>query len=247
MTWQRKVALLLILIGVLVVVAACADPRPILRLPAPTPIGREVGPTPTLVPALAAAAGEEVAEAPAGGGEALPTPPARPVAAEGEAIYTQNCVACHGQDGTGVVQGAPDFTDPTFWRERPLAELFLTVTNGKGAMPAWKGTLDEQQRWNVLMYEYDHAVSPEVLARGKEIFAQNCAACHGEDGTGVVQGTPDFTDPAYMATVSMAEQFEVVTNGRGAMPPWGNQLSEDDRWAVLTYIRTFAYDSTRQP
>lgn len=248
MTKQRKVAVFVLLSLLTAVVAACADPRPILRLPAPTPVGRSAGPTPTLVPELAAAAGiAQPGETPAAGQEVLPTPPARPVAAAGEAIFAQNCAACHGQDGKGVVQGTPDFTDPTFWRQRTPAESFLIITNGKGAMPAWGSTLDEQQRWNVLFYEFDHAVDPDMLARGQEIFTQNCVACHGQDGKGVVQGTPDFTDPGYMATTSMAAQFEVVTNGRGAMPAWGGQLSEEDRWAVLLYIRTFAYESTKAP
>ncbi len=249
MAWRYRAVVLLVLLLMMVLISACGDPRPIRRLPAPTPIAREVGPTPTLVPELAAAAGEEqVATAPGGGEQAtLPVPPARPVAAEGQQIFAQNCAACHGADGKGVVQGTPNFADPAFWRERTPAESFQVITDGRGAMPAWKGTLDEQQRWNVLFYAFDFAVDEETLATGQQIFAQSCAACHGADGKGVVQGTPDFTDPAYLATTTMAQQFEVVTNGRGAMPAWGNQLSEDERWAVIMYIRTLGYDSTRQP
>ncbi len=246
MSSRRVMALLLVALAVMLVVGACADPRPILKLPAPTPIGRAVEPTPTLVPELAAAV-----EGATGGGapaaEELPVPPARPVSADGEAVYSQNCASCHGPDGKGVIPNTPDFTSPDFWRNAVPAQLYLSITNGKGAMPAWGSILDEQQRWNVLFYEMDKEVTPEVLDEGKEIFAARCAACHGEDGKGVVQNTPDFTSPEYMARISMAAQFEVVTNGRGAMPPWGNQLTEDERWAVLTYIRTLAYDSIHQP
>ncbi len=240
---------ILVLVSVLLILAmlmgGCADPRPILRLPAPTPVGRPVEPTPTLAPPLASIV------AGSGGQAAVEIPnvaPAQPPdATAGKEIFAQNCVACHGQDGKGVVEGTPDFTSPDFERAAVPALLFQSITNGKGAMPAWGSVLDEQQRWNVLFYELDFGVTDEMVARGKEVFTQNCVACHGEDGTGAIDGTPNFTDPAFWVSKSMAQRFEIVTNGKGAMPAWGAVLSEDDRWAALSYIRTFAYTSTHQP
>ena len=245
MSSRYKVIVVISLLLVAVVLSGCGDPRPIKQLPAPTPIGRMVEPTPTLAPALAGAMGAQqspqAAEVPA------VAPASPPDATAGQEIFAQNCVACHGQDGKGVVQGTPDFTSPEYARNAIPAVLFEVITNGKGAMPAWGGVLDEQQRWDVLFYELDFGVTNEMVARGKEVFAQNCAACHGQDGTGVVEGTPDFTDPAFWASRSMAQEFEIVTNGKGAMPAWGAVLSEDDRWAAVSYIRTFGYTSTHQP
>lgn len=52
--------------------------------------------------------------------QAAPDVPTTPKGdpAHGEKIYHTTCVACHGEDGKGVVPGAPDFTDP----EGPLAQ-----------------------------------------------------------------------------------------------------------------------------
>jgi len=245
----RKLALFSIMAVLLIILAGCGDPRPISHLPAPTPIPPKTEPTATLAPALAKAqeAAEKAAQMPTGGGEELPVPAEQPDATQGAAIFAKNCVACHGQDGKGAIPGTPDFTSPDFLHKAVPGELFLVISNGKGSMPAWKGTLSEQDRWNVLFFELDHAITKDQIAKGKDIFTTNCAVCHGEDGKGVIQGTPDFTDPAFWARNSMAELFQVVTNGKGAMPAWKGQLTEQDRWDVLTYVRTFGYKSVHEP
>ena len=245
MSSRYRVILVVSLLLVAMVVGACADPRPIKRLPAPTPIGRAVAPTPTLVPALAKAmeAGEEEGTA------AVPAvaPAQPPDAVAGQKIFVQNCAVCHGKDGKGVVQGTPNYTDPNFVRNAVPAALFQTITKGKGSMPSWEGTLSEQQRWNVLFYELDFGIKDEDVAKGKQIFTKNCAVCHGKDGKGVVQGTPDFTSPAFWVKQSMADLFKVVSKGKGAMPAWEGTLSEADRWAALSYVRTFGYKSVHKP
>lgn len=245
MSSRYTLILVVLLLVLALTVGGCADPRPILRLPAPTPIGRLVEPTPTLVPALASAAAGKATEGGASVPAAAPAQP--PDASAGKDIFAQNCVACHGPDGKGVIPGTPDFTAPEFGRNAVPSDLFQVISNGKGAMPAWSGTLDEQQRWDVLFYMLDLGVSDEEVARGKEVFTQNCVACHGQDGKGVIEGTPNFTDPAFWASRSMAQEFEIVTKGKGAMPAWESILSEEDRWAALSYMRTLGYKSTHQP
>ncbi len=245
MSSRYTLVLVLLLLVLALTAGGCADPRPILRLPAPTPIGRPVEPTPTLVPALASAAAGKATE---GGASAPAVAPAQPPdASAGKDIFAQNCAACHGPDGKGAIPGTPDFTAPEFGRNEVPSDLFQVISNGKGAMPAWSGTLDEQQRWDVLFYVLDLGVSDEEVARGKEVYTQNCVACHGPDGKGVVEGTPDFTSPETVAGNSLATFFDAVTNGKGAMPAWGSILSEEDRWAALSYIRTLGYKSTHQP
>jgi len=72
---------------------------------------------------------------------------------------------------------------------------------------------------------------------GAAVFADNCAACHGGDGSGgigprlaggrVVTVYPDPTD-----------QIAVVTTGRGGMPAFGDKLTDDEIAAVVDYTRT---------
>ncbi len=248
MVSRRKVALFLLVTLSLIIVAGCSDPRPILRLPAPTPIPAKTQPTATLVPALAQAqkAAQKTAGAPAGGGK-LPAPTQPPDASKGATVFQKNCVACHGKDGKGAIPGTPDFTSADFSHKAIPGQLFISISKGKGAMPAWEGKLSEQERWDVLFYELDFAVTNKQVAHGKQIFTQKCAVCHGQDGKGKIKGTPDFTAPAFWSDRSMADLFKVVTNGKGGMPPWKSQLSEQDRWDVLAYIRTFGYHSVHTP
>ncbi|NPA90461.1 MAG: c-type cytochrome [Chloroflexi bacterium] len=241
---RRALALGLLTLLAILLMAGCADPRPIAHLTAPTPIPLKAEPTATLLPVLVEAqeAAKAAAQAPAGE-EALPVPPQRPSAEDGAMAFAQNCVVCHGEDGKGVIPDTPDFTAPDLFRERAPAELFLSVSKGKGTMPPWESSLDEQTRWNVVFYALDFAVSEEALQRGKDVYTTHCVVCHGEDGKGLLEDTPDFTSPEFVATTRLVDLFQSVTDGKGTMPPWKGQLTEEDRWAVLTFIRTMGYDS----
>jgi alcohol dehydrogenase (cytochrome c) len=101
----------------------------------------------TLGPAPAPGAGQ-------GGGHAgeSPTPPANvgpgdPAA--GRQIFLDNCSTCHGADGRGG-NGGPDLTAiPT---AKQLQQVIAQITNGGAGMPAFKGTLTEQQIRDVAAY-----------------------------------------------------------------------------------------------
>ena len=103
------------------------------------------------------------------------------------------------------------------------------------------------------------------LEHGKEVYGRRCIGCHGEKGDGkgtsptLVQFTValprDFTSGAFKfrttgsgALPLDADLYRTITAGiRGAaMPPWFN-LSEEDRWDVIQYIRTFDPDFTAFP
>ena len=72
---------------------------------------------------------------------------------------------------------------------------------------------------------------------GATVFDDNCATCHGGDGSGGIgprlaggRVVAQFPDPA--------DQIAVVTHGRGGMPAFGDQLSEEEIAAVVEYTRT---------
>jgi mono/diheme cytochrome c family protein len=72
---------------------------------------------------------------------------------------------------------------------------------------------------------------------GAAVFGDNCAGCHGGDGSGGIgprlaggRVVQRFPDPA--------EQIAVVTDGRGGMPAWRDQLTEEEIAAVVEYTRT---------
>ena len=90
-------------------------------------------------------------------------------------------------------------------------------------------------------------VSEEVLAEGREHFADHCASCHGNDGRGdttigrnLYPKAPDMT---LEATQSMTdgELFAIIKNGvrLTGMPAWGDDSPESDRqsWELVHFIR----------
>jgi mono/diheme cytochrome c family protein len=96
--------------------------------------------------------------------------------------------------------------------------------------------------------------SPDLLALGKRVYDKQCAACHGADGRGEGEAAyllypkpRDFTTGKF-ALVSTWERvptdedlYRTISRGMpgAAMPSWGH-LSEEERWALVHYVKSFA-------
>ena len=87
-------------------------------------------------------------------------------------------------------------------------------------------------------------LSPDRVERGHEAFGASCSYCHGENGAGGATGAPGLQG---RTDLSAADLFETITNGRisgmNIMPAWGESLSEEQRWALVAYIRSLAGDA----
>ena len=91
------------------------------------------------------------------------------------------------------------------------------------------------------------AATEESIARGAMLFSQNCTICHGETGRGDGPAAPSLSlQPAnlYDHIPFHPDQFffGVISKGLGGvMPAFEGQISEEDRWNILNYLRaTFA-------
>ena len=98
-----------------------------------------------------------------------------------------------------------------------------------------------------LVDTFPFEVTMEVLARGQERYEIFCSPCHDRLGTGqgmiVRRGfTParSFHEPRLRDTPT-GHFFEIITQGFGPMPSYADQLSEQDRWAVIAYIRALQF------
>lgn len=93
-------------------------------------------------------------------------------------------------------------------------------------------------------------VTPALLKRGQERYNINCAICHGESGNGKGVTSkfgilnafnfhqPGFDDPANVAAYRAdGAIFDVITHGKGLMGAYGANITVQDRWAIVAYIR----------
>ena len=71
---------------------------------------------------------------------------------KGKEIYDNYCFSCHGEKGDGLKDRGIDFSDPDFWVERTDEDMEEVIENGKGSMPAWKGTLSSDDIDSVIVY-----------------------------------------------------------------------------------------------
>ena len=83
----------------------------------------------------------------------------------------------------------------------------------------------------------------KAIEQGEKVAKINCVSCHGTggkgDGAAAVALNPKPADwtSGRVQDEADGELFWKISNGRGAMPPW-KHLPENDRWAVIQYIRS---------
>lgn len=83
------------------------------------------------------------------------------------------------------------------------------------------------------------SVPPDANA-GLVVYQAKCASCHGADGASKVEGSRDFTDVDYMRAAAPQDFFAVVTNGKGDMPAFQNELSDEECWNATWALWSFA-------
>lgn len=78
----------------------------------------------------------------------------------------------------------------------------------------------------------------ELMANGEDLYNKNCAACHMANGQGVPGTFPSLIESQLTTTPEgLAEHINRIINGKGLMPAFGEQLSDADIAAVVTYER----------
>lgn len=100
----------------------------------------------------------------------------------------------------------------------------------------WVVPAENKSAQNPSAYNLDN------VKRGKDLFMQNCKSCHGDPGKNnglpLVPHPPDITSEQ-MQKNSEGELFFKITHGRGPMPQFETNISEDDRWRIVNYIQNF--------
>lgn len=221
-----------------VALSACASPQ--VSAFAPTPI-------PTLVPATMVPSQIEPTSTPVLLTESFPA--GVPSAAAGQILYAEHCAECHGIDGNGQVPNARNFGDVDYMRGETPLDFYLAITEGvvnaedpEQGMPAFGEGLSSDERWDLTYYVWRFATAQERLASGRQIYVAFCEECHGTDGRSQILDAADLSDQRFIAHQSPSTLYLSVTRGRGSMPAWQARLTQDERWMVIEYLRTFSYD-----
>jgi len=174
--------------------------------------------------------------------------------AQGKAAFGNNCAPCHGVGATGA-KGYPNLNDDDWLWGGTLEEIVESIAYGvrsgnakahESAMPAFgkDGLLKPNEIVTVANYVRSLSglsVRPGVdLAAGKKIFADNCAVCHGADGTCNQElGAPNLTDRIWLYGPDEATIIETISNSRsGVMPAWAGRLDPGTINALAVYVHT---------
>jgi len=182
-----------------------------------------------------------------------------PDPADGAAIFTDNCAPCHGATGMGNGDKASGLPNPpaaigTAAVARPATPVnwYDIITNGRieRFMPPF-ASLTDRQRWDVIAYVYSLSEPASLIQQGKAAYTANCQSCHGPAGKGdgsqaasAGAAVLNWTDTSFLVQRSDQDLFNAMTNGLApGMPAYASQLTDDQRWAVAAYIRTFMFAS----
>lgn len=135
------------------------------------------------------------------------------------AVYAEQCAPCHGETGQGGVGPALTNTDLS------LAERIAVIKQGNSGMPAFGNTLADDDIAVLAAMVDDFAAV--------EIYATQCAPCHGVVGEGGVG--PDLQ----LSRLSLEERIAIIAEGSGGMPGFAATLTEDEIAAVTRYTSGF--------
>jgi hypothetical protein len=86
-------------------------------------------------------------------------------------------------------------------------------------------------------------VTAKLMARGQQRFTINCSPCHGAqgDGNGITKKygmvvVANLHDKR-IVELKDGEIFNTITYGKGLMGPYGPNVTIEDRWAIISYLR----------
>jgi cytochrome c oxidase cbb3-type subunit 3 len=174
--------------------------------------------------------------------------------AEGKAAFGDNCSPCHGSGGQGQ-KGYPNLTAGRWLWGGTLEQIDTTITHGiraddpdthTSAMPAFgkDGILKPEEIREVANYVRTLAgLEPEQgvdVAAGKKIFADNCVACHGEDGKGNIEmGSANLTTKVWQYGSDIKDLIYTITYARNStMPAWQSRLDPVTIKSLAVYVHS---------
>jgi cytochrome c oxidase cbb3-type subunit 3 len=172
--------------------------------------------------------------------------------AGGKVVFADNCAPCHGSQGSGS-HNFPVLADDDWLWGGTLDQIATTVRYGirstsddtrTSEMPTFgDGMLEKNQIADVAEYVLSFSKRDEdkaAASRGAQVFADNCAACHGENGEGSHDvGAPRLNDSIWLYGDKRADIINQVTKPRhSVMPTWAARLDDVSIKQVAIYVHS---------
>ncbi|WP_192357077.1 cytochrome-c oxidase, cbb3-type subunit III [Mesorhizobium mediterraneum] len=172
--------------------------------------------------------------------------------AAGGAAFRVNCVQCHGSGAQGS-KGFPNLNDDDWLWGGKAEQIQQTITHGirfasdpdtrVSEMPAFGDIITADQIAQVSTYVASLSGlvrDASLIEPGANVFAENCAACHGENAKGNKElGAPDLTDAIWLyGPGETAIAAQVRAPKHGVMPAWIGRLGETKVKELAVYIHS---------
>lgn len=172
--------------------------------------------------------------------------------AGGAAAFKVNCVQCHGSGAQGA-PGYPNLNDDDWLWGGSVDEILATIRHGvrsnddadthQSEMPAYGDILEPQEIKQVAAYVTSLSGTPfdaTMVPQGQTVFAENCAACHGDNAKGNKEyGAPDLTDAIWFYGSTEAQIAQQIKKPQhGVMPAWGARLGDTTVKQLAIYVHS---------
>ena len=172
--------------------------------------------------------------------------------AGGASAFRVNCVQCHGTGAAGG-QGYPNLNDDEWLWGGDINAIYQTIAHGVrdpvdadtrvSEMPAFIDILQPEEVRQVAAYVVTLSGTPRdpsMVEPGQQLYADNCASCHGESGEGVRDlGAPNLADAIWLKVQGEAEIAQQIQAPRhGVMPAWNARLSNETVKQLAVYVHS---------
>lgn len=174
----------------------------------------------------------------------------RQAVAGGRAAFRVNCVQCHGAGAAGSA-GYPNLNDDDWLWGGDLKAIEYTITQGirqagndetrASLMPAFgEGLLTSRQIGQLADQVLSFSGKNRGNAAGAQLFADNCAACHGASGQGNrALGAPNLADAIWLYGGKKEDVVRQINGPRhGVMPAWKDRLDPATIRMLAAYVHS---------
>jgi ubiquinol-cytochrome c reductase cytochrome c subunit len=171
---------------------------------------------------------------------------------EGQKLFNEGCISCHGSNAEGVTDRGPSLIG--------VGQAAVEFQVSTGRMPMARQEAQAQRKQPVYTKEQIAQIAAyieslgggpkipagdlrdeEAIAKGGELFRVNCAACHAFSGNGGALSGGKFAPSLDKATDR--QLYAAMLTGPQNMPVFGdNQLSPDEKKAIIAYVQSMKED-----